>query len=136
MSLVLEVFFFFAKNPIPLQLYVVPRTYIRRERYLAIVMDRAYGGPVIVASSQGGMDIEQVAHDNPTAIVKVPVDITKGITQEQADKVASALLFTENKAEAAEEVKKLYNLFATTDATLVEINPFVETASGEGIVNS
>ena len=100
---------------------------------MAIAMDRSYNGPVIIASSQGGMDIETIAAENPRAILKEPVDIIAGLTESQAEKVAQALQFTDNIKEAAEEVKKLYDLFIKTDATLVEVNPFVETANGEGI---
>ncbi len=60
------------------KVYICERLFIRREYYFAILLDRKTKGPVVVASSQGGMDIEQVAHDNPSAIISVPVDINKG----------------------------------------------------------
>lgn len=56
---------------------------IKRELYFAILMDRKYGGPVVVASTQGGMDIEEVAEKDPNAIITMPVDITKGLQDSQ-----------------------------------------------------
>ncbi|KAK9448145.1 ATP-grasp domain-containing protein [Limtongia smithiae] len=108
--------------------YVVEREFVRREAYLAILLDRTTRGPVIVASSQGGMDIETVAKENPEAIVSVPVDIHAGVTDEVANKVAANLGFSiKAQPEAADAVKKLYKIFNDKDATQVEINPISET---------
>ncbi|KAK9455086.1 ATP-grasp domain-containing protein [Dipodascopsis uninucleata] len=108
--------------------YVVEREFVRREAYLAILLDRTTRGPVIVASSQGGMDIETVAKESPEAIFSTPVDIHTGLTDEVAWKVASALGFSHAATlEAAEIVKKLYKVFNDKDATQVEINPLSET---------
>ena len=110
---------------------VTERFYIRRETYFAIAMDRASNGPVIVASRAGGMDIETVAHETPDAIIRVPVDIHKGISTEQCAAIADKLGFTgKNRAEAMDQFKKLYDLFIAQDATLLEINPLVETNDG------
>ncbi|KAL4226548.1 Succinate--CoA ligase [GDP-forming] subunit beta [Mactra antiquata] len=104
---------------------------IERETYLAILMDRAYNGPVIVGSSQGGMDIEEVAEKNPDAIFKEPVDIMEGLSKETADRIAQQLGFTGEKLKkASDQVQKLYKLFIDVDATQVEINPFAETPDG------
>ncbi|KAL8618170.1 Succinate--CoA ligase [GDP-forming] subunit beta, mitochondrial [Nucella lapillus] len=104
---------------------------ISRETYFAILMDRGFGGPVMVGSPEGGMDIEEVAEKNPGAIFKEPIDIVTGITDRQAADMASNLGFTGSKTkQAAEEIKKLYNLFLKVDATQVEINPFGETHDG------
>jgi len=97
------------------------------ERYFAIVMDRAAQGPVLVASPQGGMDIEQVAHDTPHLIYKEVVDINDGIKPEQTKRLAEKLGFA-HVPEAQEQMKRLYDLFIAADATQVEINPLVETA--------
>ncbi|XP_049571774.1 succinate--CoA ligase [GDP-forming] subunit beta, mitochondrial isoform X2 [Orcinus orca] len=75
---------------------------ISRETYLAILMDRSCNGPVLVGSPQGGVDIEEVAASNPELIFK-----------------------------AADQIKKLYNLFLKIDATQVEVNPFGETPEGQ-----
>ncbi|XP_076468841.1 succinate--CoA ligase [GDP-forming] subunit beta, mitochondrial-like [Babylonia areolata] len=104
---------------------------IERETYFAILMDRGFGGPVMVGSPQGGMDIEEVAEKNPDAIFKDPIDIEVGMTEEQATNMAQNLGFVGDKTkEAADQIKKLYELFLKVDATQVEINPFGETDDG------
>ena len=112
--------------------YIVERKFARREFYLAILMDRQRQGPVIVASSQGGMDIEEVAKTNPGAIKTYPVDIHKGVTDELATQVATDIGFSDHCIEtAAAEIKKLYKLFDDKDATQIEINPWSETTDHE-----
>ncbi|KAJ2249331.1 succinate--CoA ligase beta chain, partial [Coemansia sp. RSA 454] len=111
------------------KVFIVERKYVRREYYFAILMDRAMQGPVIVASSQGGVDIESVAAENPEAIVKLPVDIKKGLSLESAQGLADKLGFVGNaREEAADTFIKLYKLFLAKDATQIEINPLVETS--------
>lgn len=107
---------------------VVERLYIRREYYFAITMERNFGGPVLVGSSQGGVNIEEVAAENPDAIIKEPIDIEKGITREQALKVAKKMGFGEQSIpQAADYIMKLYtDVFIKHDASMVEINPMVE----------
>lgn len=101
---------------------------IDRETYIAILMDRASNGPVIVVSPDGGMDIEDVAEKNPNAIKKVPIDIFEGVTNKTADELAEFLLFDGSKrAEAAKQIQRLWDLFLKVDATQIEINPFAET---------
>jgi succinyl-CoA synthetase beta subunit len=112
--------------------YIVERKFARREFYLAILMDRQRQGPVIVASSQGGMDIEDVAKTNPDAIRTYPVDIHKGVTDDMAHTIAVDIGFSEHCVdEAAGEIQKLYKLFKETDATQIEINPWSETTDHE-----
>ncbi|PVD24252.1 hypothetical protein C0Q70_14723 [Pomacea canaliculata] len=104
---------------------------IARETYFAILMDRSFGGPVMVGSPNGGVDIEEVAEKNPASIFKEPIDIVEGITDVQADAMAKNLGFKGQKiAQAAKEIKNLYKLFLKVDATQVEINPFGETPDG------
>ncbi|CAD6198831.1 unnamed protein product [Caenorhabditis auriculariae] len=104
---------------------------IARETYLAVLMDRESNGPVVVASPAGGMEIEAVAEKTPDLIFKEPIDIEKGMSEEQAKKIARNLNFRETLVDkAAEEIKRLYKLFINVDATQVEINPFVETKDG------
>lgn len=108
--------------------YIVEREFVRHEAYLAILLDRVTRGPVIVASSQGGMDIEAVAHDTPEAIHSTPIDIHVGVTDEIATKIAGNLGFSASCVpEAADIVKKLYKAFEEKDATQIEINPLSET---------
>ncbi|TKR58703.1 hypothetical protein L596_030114 [Steinernema carpocapsae] len=102
---------------------------IARETYLAILMDREFNGPVVVASPAGGVDIEEVAEKTPELIFKEPIDIHKGITDEQCRKLAKDLKFEGDlQKKAADQIKRLYELFMAYDATQVEINPFVETS--------
>ncbi|CAB3987289.1 succinate-- ligase [GDP-forming] subunit beta, mitochondrial-like [Paramuricea clavata] len=104
---------------------------INRETYLAILMDRAFEGPVIVASPEGGVDIEEVAEKTPDKIYKFPVDINKGITKEQALDLADKLHFKGSlRDEAAVQIERLYELFIARDATQVEVNPLGETDDG------
>jgi succinyl-CoA synthetase beta subunit len=74
--------------------YIVERKFARREFYLAILMDRATQSPIIVASSQGGMDIEAVAKESPESIITTPVDIHQGVTDEMAKKISTELGFS------------------------------------------
>ncbi|XP_071084432.1 succinate--CoA ligase [ADP-forming] subunit beta, mitochondrial-like [Haliotis cracherodii] len=111
---------------------VAERLYSRREFYFAITMERSFGGPVLVGSSQGGMNIEDVAKDNPSAILKSAVDIASGLSKEQTIKLAADMGFSDQCVdEAADYMMKLYNdIFLKYDATLVEINPMSEDANG------
>lgn len=111
---------------------VVERLYCRREFYFAIAMDRTFMGPVMVGSSQGGMNIEEVARDNPHAIIKEPVDITTGLTREQSVNLAADMGFDAASIDqAADTFLKLYNnVFLKYDSTLLEINPMAEDAHG------
>ena len=108
--------------------YIVDRKFARREFYLAILMDRASQGPVIVASSQGGMDIETVAKEHPEAIITTPIDIHTGVTDEIARNIATEIGFSEQCIEDAKDtIQKLYKVFTERDATQIEINPLSET---------
>ncbi|KAF2133327.1 succinyl-CoA ligase-like protein subunit beta [Dothidotthia symphoricarpi CBS 119687] len=108
--------------------YIVERKFARREFYLAILMDRASQGPVIVASSQGGMDIEAVAKEHPEAIVTTPIDIHVGVTDDIARNIANELGFSEQCIEDAKTtIQNLYRVFMEKDATQIEINPLSET---------
>ncbi|XP_054551404.1 succinate--CoA ligase [GDP-forming] subunit beta, mitochondrial isoform X6 [Talpa occidentalis] len=105
---------------------------ISRETYLAILMDRSCNGPVMVGSPQGGVDIEEVAASNPELIFKEQIDIIEGIKDSQAQRMAENLGFLGPlKNQAADQIKKLYNLFLKVDATQVEVNPFGETPEGQ-----
>ncbi|KAG5261970.1 hypothetical protein AALO_G00290620 [Alosa alosa] len=113
------------------QVFICERRYPRREYYFAITMERSYQGPVLIGSSQGGVNIEDVAAENPDAIVKEPIDIIEGIKKEQAVRLAQKMGFPKALIdEAAENIIKLYNVFIKYDASMVEINPMVEDASG------
>ncbi|KAK6341705.1 Succinate--CoA ligase [ADP-forming] subunit beta, mitochondrial [Orbilia brochopaga] len=111
-----------------ISVFIVERKFARREFYLAILMDRATQGPVIVASSQGGMDIETVAKESPDAIITTPINIHEGVTDEIAQKIAKQLGFSPQCIEeAGSTIQKLYKVFVEKDATQIEINPLAET---------
>jgi succinyl-CoA synthetase beta subunit len=103
-----------------------------RETYFAIVMDRDSQCPVMMASPDGGMNIEEVAEKTPERITHEKVDLAKGLQPEQTMRLANFLGFEGAKAEdAAKQMEGLYNMFIDVDATQVEINPLAETCDGE-----
>ncbi|XP_062977947.1 succinate--CoA ligase [ADP-forming] subunit beta, mitochondrial-like [Elgaria multicarinata webbii] len=113
------------------QVLICERRYLRREYYFAITMERSFQGPVLIGSSQGGVRIEDVAAENPEAIIKEPVDIVEGIRMEQAVTLAQGMGFPPQLVhEAADNMIKIYNFFIKYDAILVEINPMVEDSTG------
>ena len=104
---------------------------IVRETYFCILMDREYNGPVIVASPDGGVDIEEVAEKTPERIMKMPVDINAGLTDETAGKVAAFLGFEGDlQSQCAEQIKRLYQMFLKVDCLQLEVNPLAETPDG------
>lgn len=109
---------------------VCERMYHRREFYFAIMMERAFSGPVIIASAQGGMNIEEVAYENPEAIIKEPIDIIEGLGKKQAMKVAEFLGLGDRADEVADYFMKLYGLFIKYDSSLIEVNPLAEDTKG------
>lgn len=104
---------------------------IEKEYYLAILMDRATSKPVVVASTEGGVDIETVAHETPERIFKAIVDPAIGLQAFQARKIAFALGFEGKQATAcAKLILNLYKMFWETDASMVEVNPMISTKDG------
>ena len=104
---------------------------IEKELYLGILVDRAEGKPVFMASAAGGMDIEQVAAENPDAILKQHVDPGMGLEAFQARKIAFKLgLKGPQINQAVQFLTGLYRAFLDTDASLLEINPFITTTDG------
>lgn len=113
------------------EVMIVERLYPRREFYFAIMMERSFGGPVLLASSVGGVNIEEIAAETPEAIITEPIDINIGVTDEQAKRVAEKLGFSEGSIEEATKmIQRLYDTFIKNDASMLEINPFVEDTSG------
>jgi succinyl-CoA synthetase beta subunit len=103
-----------------------------REMYLAILVDRATGRPVFMASAQGGMDIEEVAAKDPAAILRESVDPVVGFRPYQARKLAFGLgLPPDAVAKAVPFFLSLHRAFEAVDASLLEINPFLMTKGGE-----
>ncbi|KAF9099542.1 hypothetical protein BGX23_001183 [Mortierella sp. AD031] len=114
--------------------YICERQYVRREYYFAVLKDRKSQGPVMVASSQGGVDIESVAAESPEAILQLPIDINKGADRAAVRDLAGRIGFTPKCVDqATDTMLKLYDLFIQKDATMVEINPMAESADHEVI---
>jgi len=114
------------------KVYVVEAADIAKELYLAILLDRSTSAPVVIASTQGGMDIEAVASQTPDKIFREPVHPLLGLQPFQARKVAAALgLHGVQAAQAAKLILSLYKLFITCDCSLVEVNPLVVTKAGD-----
>jgi succinyl-CoA synthetase beta subunit len=104
---------------------------IEKELYLGILVDRAEGKPVFMASAAGGMEIEQVAEENPDAILKQYIDPGMGLEAFQARKIAFSLgLKGQQITPAVQFLTGLYKAFLDTDASLIEINPFITTTDG------
>ena len=116
---------------------LVERMYMRREMYISIMLDRAAGGPIFIASPAGGTSIEDVAAATPELIFKQPIDIMVGITDKQSTYLATSLGFTPGSAghkECKTVIENLYKLFVAHDCTLVEVNPMAETPEGRVVV--
>jgi succinyl-CoA synthetase beta subunit len=104
---------------------------IEKELYLGIVIDRAEARPVFMASAAGGMEIEQVAAENPDAILKEHIDPGMGLEAFQARKLAFALGLKPQQINLAVQfMTSLYKAFEETDSSLMEINPFITTTDG------
>ena len=104
---------------------------IKKEYYLAAVTDRATQRVAIMASSEGGMDIEEVAHATPEKIVKVFVDPAAGLTEDQGEELAARIGVPEGSmAQAIDVFRKLYDCYMQTDASLAEINPLILEGNG------
>jgi succinyl-CoA synthetase beta subunit len=106
--------------------------HIRQEFYLGVVIDRATSAPVFMASRAGGMDIEEVAAATPEKILKEFVDPTLGLQPFQARKLAFGLGLSDKLVnKAAKFMLSLYKAFVESDASLIEINPFLLTEEGD-----
>jgi len=104
---------------------------IRHEYYVAALTDRASQKVVVMASSEGGMDIEQVAHETPEKIIKVFVDPAVGLADAQARELARGIgIPAASEAQAIDVFGKLYRCYMETDASLAEINPLILEGSG------
>jgi succinyl-CoA synthetase beta subunit len=105
---------------------------IKKEYYLAILLDRATSFPVVVASTEGGVDIETVAHETPEKITKVLVDPAIGIADYQVREIIFSLGLDKTESKnAAKLIKKLYDCFWETDAAMIEVNPLITTETGD-----
>ncbi len=106
------------------RLYIEDGADIKNELYVSLVTDRATQKVALIASSEGGMDIEEVAHSTPEKIVTEMIDPLTGITEAQSRKVAAAIGLTGASVDQAVDIfAKIYKCYMDTDASLVEINP-------------
>ncbi|MGE5768857.1 MAG: ADP-forming succinate--CoA ligase subunit beta [Betaproteobacteria bacterium] len=104
---------------------------IKHEYYVAALTDRATQSVAMMASSEGGMDIEEVAHKTPEKIIKVFINPLVGMTDEQAKTLVDGIGIPEgSKAQAMDTLKKLYTCYMETDASLAEINPLILEGNG------
>jgi succinyl-CoA synthetase beta subunit len=110
------------------KLLVAEAVEISRELYVAILLDRSTSAPMIIASTEGGMNIEVVAEETPEKIIRVPVDPLLGLQPYQTRKIAAALgLRGTLMTQAGKLFSALYKTYTETDCTLVEVNPLVVT---------
>ncbi|RYF79605.1 MAG: ADP-forming succinate--CoA ligase subunit beta [Comamonadaceae bacterium] len=113
------------------RLYIEDGADIQKEYYVSIVTDRATQKLAFIASSEGGMDIEEVAHSTPEKIVTEFIDPLTGLGDEQAKKISDAIgIPADSTAQAVDVFKKLYTCYMDTDASLVEINPLNRSSNG------
>merc|ERR1712190_415839 len=116
-------------------LMLAEKVSIAGEKYFAILNDRASGGPIMIGSKVGGTSIEDIAEADPTAIIKMPVDIMQGLTNDQAKSMADQMGFTGSQnAEASELIANLYKVFIECDCTMLEINPLASLSDGRVLV--
>ena len=107
---------------------------IRKELYLGLVVDRVTQKVTVMASSEGGMDIEEVAEKTPELIHKVSVEPSAGLSDAQADELAAKIgIPAASVAQARAVLQGLYKAFWDTDASLAEINPLILTGGGDVI---
>src|SRR5438552_254899 len=117
------------------RLYITDGVDIAKEYYLALLVDRETGRVAIVASTEGGMDIETVAHDTPEKIETLTIDPATGLMPHHGRGVAAALGLKGDLAKQAGSVlAKLYNAFIGTDASQIEINPLTVSDKDELLV--
>jgi len=115
------------------KVYIEEGADIQDELYLSVVLDRAKEMPIIMASTEGGMDIETVAEKSPEKIIKVAVDPAIGFQGFHGRELVFGLGITD-KAEQKKMIQfasKLYKLYMENDAELIEINPLIKTGSGD-----
>jgi succinyl-CoA synthetase beta subunit len=110
---------------------VAPTADIADEYYFSFLVDRTNRGYLCIASVEGGVEIEEVAHTNPDAIARVPIDPQTGVDDAKAAEIVAASGFPEDVADEAKDVvKRLWAVFIEEDASLVEVNPLVRLGDG------
>lgn len=114
------------------KIYIEAGANIDKEYYLSVVFDRANEMPVFIASTEGGMEIEKVAHESPEKVIKVGIDPSIGVRAFHVAQLAFGLnLDKEERAKFSKFITTLYEIYMKTDAQLVEINPLIKTKEGD-----
>jgi succinyl-CoA synthetase beta subunit len=115
------------------KVYIEEGADIADELYLSVVLDRAAEMPIIMASTEGGMDIETVAHETPEKIIKIAVDPAFGFQGYHGRELVFGLGITDpaEQKKMIDFAKKLYTLYMENDAEMIEINPLIKTGSGD-----
>ena len=117
------------------RLYITDGADIDKEYYLSLLVDRKSSRIAMIVSTEGGMDIEEVAHNTPEKITTITIDPATGLTDADAKKASEALKLSGDLAAQAEDtVKKLYEAFVATDMEMCEINPLVQTTDNKILV--
>ena len=98
------------------------------EMYFAILLDRASAGPMVIACSEGGTSIEDLAETHPDKIIRMKIDVETGLLESQARDLADRLEVNGSVSDAVAQLKALYDVFISSDCTMLEINPLAETA--------
>ncbi|MEU8225843.1 ADP-forming succinate--CoA ligase subunit beta [Kribbella sp. NPDC048915] len=112
-------------------LNIVPAAAIAEEYYFSFLIDRANRNYLCIASAAGGMEIEEVAHTNPDAVAKISIDPATGVDEAKAREIAEAAKYPADVLDAVvPEIVKLYGVFISEDASLVEVNPLVKLEDG------
>ena len=113
------------------RLYIEDGADIDRELYLSLLVDRAFGRIAFVVSTEGGMDIEAVAHDTPEKIITVVIDPTAGVTEADVKAISDAYGLTGDAAEDAKSLfPALYKAFVEKDMAMLEVNPLIVMTNG------
>ena len=113
------------------KLLVEAQADIASEYYACVLTDAASKGPLMLFSTEGGMDIEEVADADPDKIVRLPIDIRRGLDRAATETALDGIGLSENKSPVADVLEKLYDVYVANDADLVEINPLIATVAGD-----
>ncbi len=113
------------------QVLVEAQADIAAEYYACVLTDAASKGPLMLFSTEGGMDIEEVADAAPDKVVRMPIDIRSGVDRVATEAALSGIGLGERSAAVADVLEKLYGVYVGNDADLVEINPLIATSAGD-----
>ncbi|GAA5030670.1 ADP-forming succinate--CoA ligase subunit beta [Actinopolymorpha pittospori] len=119
------------KGHVVRRVLIAPAAAIAEEYYFSFLLDRSNRSYLCIASAQGGVEIEEVAHTNPEAVAQISIDPVTGVDEAKAREIVTAAGFPADVADAAlPAVLRLWDAFVAEDATLVEVNPLVKLADG------